>query len=214
MKVIEQKIRSLYHSTVFLLLASEFLHIFSFFRVCLCRHFVCFSPVSRSRTQIFSLFILDTILNKFPLSVDKSVTWFLLCARVFSSAAAILEREKTLGTKLVQKKSFCKPPSLLEDLTATEILFHLCRDYPDRLACISHYVRGHVHKRGHIYSDAPLSPPRTQLLLCSLRPRIFFSHFSRQATKHGPRPNIWNPAKFVKTSLIKQVKNISKALIV
>ena len=66
MKVIEQKIRSLYHSTVFLLLVSEFLHIFSFFRVCLCRHFVCFSPVSRPRTQILSLFILAAILNKFP----------------------------------------------------------------------------------------------------------------------------------------------------
>ena len=179
MKVIEQKIRSLYHSTVFLLLASEFLHIFSFFRVCLCRHFVCFSPVSRPRTQILSLFILAAILNKFPLSVDKSVTWFLLCARVFSPAAAILEREKTLGTRLVQKQSSCKPPSLLEDLTATEILFqsYAATTTIDRttwLACISHYVRGHVHKRGHDYNDAPLSPPRTQLPLCSLRPRIFF----------------------------------------
>ena len=103
MKVIVHKIRSLYHSTVFLLLVSEFLHIFSFFWVCLCRHFVCFSSVSRPRTQILSLFILAAILNKFPLSVDKSVTWFLLCARVarvFSPAAAILESEKTLGTRL------------------------------------------------------------------------------------------------------------------
>ena len=81
MKLIEQKIRSLYHSTVFLWLVSAFFHIFSFFWVCLCRHFVCFSPVSRPRTQILSLFILAAILNKFPLSVDKSVTWFLLCAR-------------------------------------------------------------------------------------------------------------------------------------
>ena len=63
MTVIKQKIGSLYHSTVFLV--SKFLHIFSFFRVCLCRHFVCFSPVSRPRTQILSLFILAAILNKF-----------------------------------------------------------------------------------------------------------------------------------------------------
>ena len=100
MKVIEQKIRSLYHSTVFLWLVTAFFHIFSFFWICLCRHFVCFSPVTRPRTQILSLFILAAILNKFPPSVDKSVTWFLLCARVFSPAAAILESEKTLGTRL------------------------------------------------------------------------------------------------------------------
>ena len=81
---------NIYHSAVFLWPLSAFLHIFSFFRVFLCRHFVCFSPVSRPRTQILSLFILAAILNKFPLSVDKSVTWFLLCARVFSPAAAIL----------------------------------------------------------------------------------------------------------------------------
>ena len=111
MKVIEQKIRSLYHSTVFLLLVSEFLHICSFFRVCLCGHFVCFSPVFRPRNQILPLFILAAILNKFPLSVDKSITWFLLCARVFSPAAAILESEKALGTRLIFKLSsqmFCK----------------------------------------------------------------------------------------------------------
>ena len=106
MKVIEHKIRSLYHSTVFLWLVSAFFHIFSFFWVRLCRHFVCFSPVSRPRTQILSLFILAAILNKFPLSVDKSVTWFLLCARVFSPAAAILESEKTLGTRLWFSKLF------------------------------------------------------------------------------------------------------------
>ena len=47
-----------------------------------------------------SLFILAAILNKFPLPVDKSVTWFLLCASVFSPTAAILESEKTLGTRL------------------------------------------------------------------------------------------------------------------
>ena len=99
-KVIEQKIRSLYHSSFFLWLVSEFLHIFSFFRVCLSCQIVCFSPVSRPPTLILSLFILAATLNKFPLSVDKSVTWFLLCARVFSPAAAILESEKTLGTKL------------------------------------------------------------------------------------------------------------------
>ena len=100
MKVIEQKIRSLYHSTVFLWLLTAFFHIFSFSCVCLCRHFVWFSYVPRPRTQILSAFILAAILNKFPLSVDKSVTWFLLCARVFSPAAAILESEKTLGTRL------------------------------------------------------------------------------------------------------------------
>ena len=103
MKVIEQKIRSLYHSTVFLWLVSAFFHIFSFFWVCLCRHFVCFSPVSKPRTQILSLFILAAILNTFPFSVDKSVTWFLPCARVFSPAAAIWESEKTLGTRLSKK---------------------------------------------------------------------------------------------------------------
>ena len=101
MKVIEQKIRSLYHSTVFLWLLSAFFHIFSFSCVCLCRHFVWFSSVPRPRTQILSVFIVAAILNKFPLSVDKSVTWFLLCARVFSPAAAILESEKTLGTRLL-----------------------------------------------------------------------------------------------------------------
>ena len=62
MKVIEQKIRSLYHSTVFLWLVSEFLLIFSFGRVCLWRHYVCFSPASRPRTQILSLFILAAII--------------------------------------------------------------------------------------------------------------------------------------------------------
>ena len=108
-KVIEQKIRSLYHSTVFLWLVSEFLHIFSFFRVCVCRHFVCFSPVSRPRTQILSLFILAAISNKFPLSVDKSVRWFLLCASVFSPAAAMLESEKTLGTRLTLYIQDLKP---------------------------------------------------------------------------------------------------------
>ena len=97
MKVMEQKIRS----AVFLWPLSAFLHIFSFFRVCLCRHFVCFSPVSRPCTQILSLFILAAILKKFPLSVDESVMWFLLCARVFSPAAAIVQSEKTLGTTLL-----------------------------------------------------------------------------------------------------------------
>ena len=41
---------------------------------------------------------------------------------------------------------------------------------------------------------------------------FLFLHFSPQRTEHGPRLNIWNPATFVKTSLIKQVKKISKAL--
>ena len=64
MKVIEQKIRSLYHSSIFLWLVSAFLHIFSLFRVCVCGHFVCFSPASRPCTQILSVFILAAILNK------------------------------------------------------------------------------------------------------------------------------------------------------
>ena len=100
MKVIEQKIRSLYHSTVFLWLVSAFIHIFSFFEFASAAILFVFHRVSRPRTQILSLFSLAAILNKFPLSVDKSVTWFLLCARVFSPAAAILESEKTLGTRL------------------------------------------------------------------------------------------------------------------
>ena len=211
MKVIEQKIRSLYHSTVFLLLVSEFLHIFSFFRVCLCRHFVCFSPVSRSRTQIFSLFILDAILNKFPLSVDKSVTWFLLCARVFSPAAVILEREKTLVTKLVQKKSFCKPPSLLEDLTATEILFqsYAATTTTDWLAY--HITSEDMFTREDITTMMhPFPLPELSFRSARFARGFFFSHFSPQVACI----NIWNPAKFVKTSLIKQVKKISKALIV
>ena len=69
MKVIEQKIRSVFHSTVFLWLVIAFLHNFSSFRVCLCLclHFVCFSSVSRTPTQIVSLLILAAILNQFPL---------------------------------------------------------------------------------------------------------------------------------------------------
>ena len=133
MKVIQQEIRSLYHSTVFLWLVSAFFHIFSFFWVCLCRHFVCFSPVSRPRTQILSLFILAAILNKFPLSVDKSVTWFLLCARVFSPAAAILESEKTLGTRLSEKllNVFLKP---LKGIVSLRVwFFRLFISLPGRL---------------------------------------------------------------------------------
>ena len=111
-KVIEQQNKiaiSKYPSTVFLWLAlvRVFMVIFCFFpcahRVRLCCHFDCFPPVSRSRTQILASLSLPTILNKFPLSVDKSVTWFLLCARVFSPAAAILESEKTLGTRLMNQ---------------------------------------------------------------------------------------------------------------
>ena len=133
MKVIQQEIRSLYHSTVFLWLVSAFFHIFSFFWVCLCRHFVCFSPVSRPRTQILSLFILAAILNKFPLSVDKSVTWFLLCARVFSPAAAILESEKTLATRLSEKllNVFLKP---LKGIVSLRVwFFRLFISLPGRL---------------------------------------------------------------------------------
>ena len=133
MKVIQQEIRSLYHSTVFLWLVSAFFHIFSFFWVCLCRHFVCFSPVSRPRTQILSLFILAAILNKFPLSVDKSVTCFLLCARVFSPAAAILESEETLGTRLSEKllNVFLKP---LKGIVSLRVwFFRLFISLPGRL---------------------------------------------------------------------------------
>ena len=53
---------------------------------------ISFSPIPRSsdpRTLVFARHI------KF-----KSVTLFLLCARVFSPTADILEREKTLGTML------------------------------------------------------------------------------------------------------------------
>ena len=111
-KVIEQQNKiaiSKYPSTIFLWLAlvRVFMVIFSFFpcahRVRLGRHFDCFPPVSRSHTQILVSLSLPAILNKFPLSVDKSVTWFLLCARVFSPAAAILESEKTLGTRLMNR---------------------------------------------------------------------------------------------------------------
>ena len=46
---------------------------------------------------------------------------------------------------------------LLEDQTATEVLFqsYAATTTIDRmtwLACISHYVRGHVHKTGHNYN--------------------------------------------------------------
>ena len=101
---------SKYPSTVFLWLALLFMVIFSFFpcahRVRLCRHFDCFPPVSRSRTQIVVPLSLPAIVDKFPLSVDKSVTWFLLCARVFSPASAILESKKSLGTRLVNQFLF------------------------------------------------------------------------------------------------------------
>ena len=83
MKVIEQKIRSLYHSTVFLWLVSA-----------------CIFLASFEFASLVSLF-LAAILNKFPLFVDQSVTCFLLCARVFSPAATILESDKTVGTRLL-----------------------------------------------------------------------------------------------------------------
>ena len=100
MKGVKQKIRSLYHSTVFLWFVSEFLRILASFEFAFAAILFVFSPVSRPCTQILSLFILAAILNKFPLSVDKSVTWFLLCARVLSPTAAILESEKNTGTRL------------------------------------------------------------------------------------------------------------------
>ena len=125
MKDIQQKLRSLYHSTVFLWLISAFFRIFSFFCVCLCRHFVCFSPVSRPGTQILSLFTLAAILNKFPLSVDKSVTWFVMCAMVFSPANAILESEKTLGTRLVKIHVFQLLPTIKVNIVA-KIMQSVC----------------------------------------------------------------------------------------
>ena len=93
MRVIEQKIRSLHHSTVFLWLVSAFFHIFSFFWVCLCHHFVCFSPVSRPCTQILSLFILAAILNKFPLSWQISHVIFAVCQGLLSCCRHIGKRE-------------------------------------------------------------------------------------------------------------------------
>ena len=90
------------HFTIFLLLLHAFLPTrIRAIWVCLCLHFVCFSPVSRPRTQIVSLFLLAAILNKFPPSVDKSVTWILLCARVFYRWSAMLKivEEKALGTR-------------------------------------------------------------------------------------------------------------------
>ena len=53
---------------------------------------------------------------------------------------------------------------LLEDQTATEILFqsYAATTTIDRmtwLACISHYVRGHVHKTGHNYNYNGTVPP-------------------------------------------------------
>ena len=52
---------------------------------------------------------------------------------------------------------------LLEDQTATEILFqsYAATTTIDRmtwLACISHYVRGHVHKIGHNYNGTEANP--------------------------------------------------------
>ena len=53
---------------------------------------------------------------------------------------------------------------LLEDQTATEILFqsYAATTTIDRmtwLACISHYVRGHVHKIGHNYNGTVVMWP-------------------------------------------------------
>ena len=74
---------------------------------------------------------------------------------------------------------------LLEDQTATEILFqsYAATTTIDRmtwLACISHYVRGHVHKTGHNYNSTTLADfqfiPRsqglsTELHACTLEER-------------------------------------------
>ena len=100
MKVIEQKIRSLYHSTVFLWLVSVFFHIFSFFWVLPLPPFCLF--FTSLKTSYPDPLTLD-LGRHFELifhSQNKSITWFLLRARVFSLAAAILECGKTLGTRL------------------------------------------------------------------------------------------------------------------
>ena len=75
---------------------------------------------------------------------------------------------------------------LLEDQTATEILFqsYAATTTIDRmtwLACISHYVRGHVHKTGHNYNGKPVrrfpSPSRS----------IRFSDVSETNGRETPR---------------------------
>ena len=58
---------------------------------------------------------------------------------------------------------------LLEDQTATEILFqsYAATTTIDRmtwLACISHYVRGHIHKAGHKYNGTKGFESRTSRL--------------------------------------------------
>ena len=57
---------------------------------------------------------------------------------------------------------------LLEDQTATETLFqsYAATTTIDRmtwLACISHYVRGHVHKIGHNYNGTPSYVPSAKI---------------------------------------------------
>ena len=66
---------------------------FSFFR-----HFV-YLHLSISYPVLLSLFGVAAILKTSPSSLE---TRDLLCARVFSRAAAILKSEKTLGTRLVR----------------------------------------------------------------------------------------------------------------
>ena len=104
----EHKIRSLYHSTVFLWLAPAFSHIIRIFlynpehiEFSYAAFFFCFWPVSRFCTKILSLFVLAAILNKFPLSVDKSVTWFLLCmCQGLLSCRRHIGKREDPGTKL------------------------------------------------------------------------------------------------------------------
>ena len=137
-----------------------------------------------------------------------------VCQGLLSCRRHIGKREDP-GDEVGPKKSFCKPPSLLEDLTATEILFqsYAATTTTDWLAY--HITSEDMFTREDITTMMhPFPLPELSFRSARFARGFFFSHFSPQATKHGLRLNIWNPAKFVKTSLIKQVKKISKALIV
>ena len=74
---------------------------------------------------------------------------------------------------------------LLEDQTATEILFqsYAATTTIDRmtwLACISHYVRGHVHKIGHNYNGTG-----------NLVPRALFPGFGGESQGKAPWGRGW-----------------------
>ena len=78
----------------FLLLASLFKRASEPYEFAFAAILFVFHQSQKPRTQILSLFILAAILNKFPPSVDKLVTWFLLCARVFYRRSAILKSSR------------------------------------------------------------------------------------------------------------------------